>query len=93
MIPYVFLSKGINKLFSQVDEDDEQFDDIYDEGRPIVPQIEEYAKAHSIELDKKGWKVELAKSAKARIIKSKDIGDAVAIWEKLFKKFITQKKK
>lgn len=93
LIPYVFLSKGINKLFSQVDEDDEQFDDIYDEGRPIVPQIEEYAKAHSIELDKKGWKVELAKSAKARIIKSKDIGDAVAIWEKLFKKFITQKKK
>lgn len=93
LIPYDFLSKGINKLFSQVDEDDEQFDDIYNEGRPIVPQIEEYAKAHSIELDKKGWKVELAKSAKARIIKSKDIGDAVAIWEKLFKKFITQKKK
>lgn len=93
LIPYDFLSKGINKLFSQVDEDDEQFDDIYNEGRPIVPQIEEYAKAHSIELDKKGWKVELAKSAKARIIKSKDIGDAVAIWEKLFKKFMTQKKK
>lgn len=93
LIPFEFLRKGINKLFNDVDEDEEQFDDVYDENRPLIPQIEDYAKAHSVELDKKGWKVELAKSAKARILKSKDLGDSIEAWEKLFKKFTSQKKK
>ena len=90
IIPYALLSRGINRIFLIVE--DEAFEDIYDSTLPILPQIEGFAKKHSIEL-KHGWKVELAKSAK-QVLKNKkkaDIDEETrTTWVNLFKKFETQ---
>lgn len=72
LIPIEFLKKGIGKLFENIDEDEDQFEDVYDESKPIIPQIEEFAKSNGIELEH-GYKVQLAKTAKIRILKAKGI--------------------
>lgn len=87
MIPYALLSRGIDRLFMTVE--DETFEDIYNADLPILPQIESFAQKYSIEL-KKGWKVELAKSAKQALKNKKksDIDNAVVTkWTNLFNKF------
>lgn len=90
LIPFEFLKKGINKLFESIDEDDDQFEDVYDKSKPIIPQIEEFAKSNGIELEH-GYKVQLAKTTKARILKSREIeADIIKSWKKLFDKFITK---
>ena len=87
IIPYALLSRGIERLFLTVE--DETFEDIYDSSLPILPQIEGFAKKYSIEL-KKGWKVELAKSAK-QLLKNKKNGDideeTKTKWVNLFNQF------
>lgn len=88
LIPIEFLKKGIGKLFENIDEDEDQFEDVYDESKPIIPQIEEFAKSNGIELEH-GYKVQLAKTAKVRISKAKGIdAEIIKSWEKLFNKFI-----
>lgn len=81
------LSRGIDRLFLTVE--DETFEDAYDSTRPVLPQIEAFAKKHSIE-PKQGWKVELAKSVK-QLLKNKkttDIDEETKTkWVNLFKKF------
>lgn len=47
---------------------DDEFKDEYQAGQPMVGQIEAYAQRYGITLER-GWKVELAKLAKDRIIK------------------------
>lgn len=90
LIPLEFLLKGINKLFENVDEDDDQFEDVYDKTKPIIPQIEEYAKSNGIELAH-GYKVQLAKTAKTKILKAKEIdGETIKVWKALFDKFKTK---
>lgn len=90
LIPIEFLKKGIGKLFENIDEDEDQFEDVYDESKPIIPQIEEFAKSNGIELEH-GYKVQLAKIAKVRILKAKGIdAEIIKSWEKLFNKFITK---
>ena len=88
MIPYALLSRGIDRMFSTVE--DETFEDVYTANLPILPQVEAFAKKHSIEL-KKGWKVELAKVAKQALQNKKksDINeDVLTKWVALFKKFV-----
>ena len=88
IIPYSLLSKGIDRLFLMVE--DESFGDIYNSSLPILPQIEAFAAKHSIELDKRGWKVEVAKAAKQALKnKKKDAIDKEFVdkWVKLFEKF------
>ena len=90
LIPIEFLKKGIGKLFENIDEDEDQFEDVYDESKPIIPQIEEFAKSNGIELEH-GYKVQLAKITKVRILKAKGIdAEIIKSWEKLFNKFITK---
>ena len=70
--------------------EDETFGDIYNSALPILPQIEAFASKHSIELDKRGWKVEVAKAAKQAIKNKKkdDINkDFIDKWVKLFEQF------
>ena len=81
-IPYKMLEKGILKLFNNLDEEDE-FEP--DDNKPIIDQIEGFAKAHGMELAK-GWKVELAKKAKKQIINSKTF-EKEDFWVEIFKKF------
>lgn len=87
IVPFELLRKGIDRLFITIE--DAQFEEVYDNSQPILPQIEAFAKAHDIELDK-GWKVTLAKSAKQALkSKTKDgIEDAyIDFWSKLFEHF------
>lgn len=87
IIPITLLQRGINKLFNQVEE--ENFEDVYKEGQPILPQLEAFAKKHNVEL-KLGWKVELAKTVKAALkLKTKaQIDEPIRdVWVSLFKKF------
>lgn len=90
LIPLDFLIKGINKLFEGLDDEEDQFEDVYDKSKPIIPQIEEFAKSNGIELEH-GYKVQLAKAAKTRILKTKDIdAETIKVWKNLFDKFITK---
>ena len=47
---------------------DVQFEEEYKAGAPIIPQIEEWAKRHDVVLQKPGWKVELAKRIKKKLL-------------------------
>lgn len=86
IIPYELAKKHIFKLFNSVENDD--FDDVYSKNLPLVPQIEEFAEKHFVNLEK-GWKVDMAKSAKI-ILKNKSKNDIeeyyILIWKTLFEK-------
>ena len=84
MMPYSLLEKGISHLFIMVE--DESLDEAYDETKPIVPQIEKFASENDIELPA-GWKVDLAKSAKQRLLGKKvpSFDEKYReMWQKLF---------
>jgi predicted ATP-dependent endonuclease of OLD family len=63
------------------------FEDEYKTGTPIVPQIDAWAKRHGVVLQKPGWKVELAKRVKKKLLDGGAAGVPVPIvekWTKLF---------
>lgn len=87
LIPPKLMFRQINRLFRDVE--DELFEDIFAEGQAIVPQAEQFAERHSIQLDK-GWKVDVAKGVKQQFQKGKsDIvpDEYMSKWLCLFKKF------
>jgi len=55
---------------------------------PIVPQIEAYARENGIELSQ-GWKVDLAREVKRRLIKDADKLEESILdrWAQLFERF------
>ncbi len=69
---------------------EEEFSDVVVSGKPIVPQIEAYAKKHSLTLED-GWKVKVAERVKERVLQRPDLIDADATvverWQQLFEKF------
>jgi predicted ATP-dependent endonuclease of OLD family len=68
------------------------FGDELKPGQPIVPQIEAWATRHKIELAKPGWKVELAKRVKQRLLAEGPKSAAPEVldrWTKLFAAFQT----
>lgn len=83
IIPLNCLSKAIDKYFRDVDEFD--FEDIYDPAIPLITQIEQNAEKYNIELPI-GYKVELAKAAKSKILKLKENDDVEKqnIWLAIF---------
>lgn len=84
IIPYSLLEKGIRHFFHFVE--DEDFEDEYDDAKPIVNQIEKFASDNNVDLEK-GWKVELAKSAKKALLKAKEekiSSEYIEKWVKLF---------
>ena len=63
-------------------------------GLPIVPQIEAWASRHQVVLQKPGWKVELAKRVKRRLLNDGIKSVAASIveqWARLFEAFQTAK--
>lgn len=84
IIPYKCLDKAINKFFNNIDDFD--FEDSYNEDEPIIPQIEAAATKYSISLPK-GYKIELAKFAKNKILKLTEGHDFESLWAKIFDKF------
>lgn len=86
LFPYSLFEKPLLKLFKVADED---FDEEYDSSKPIVDQIEEFARNNEIVLAS-GWKVELAKAVKIQMQKNKSCVDKETLdnWKELFKKFV-----
>lgn len=64
---------------------DTPFADVAESGKPIVPQIESWAKSQAVPLND-GWKVELAREFKRRALapKTKFEPDVIELWGKLF---------
>lgn len=85
LIPTSLLADVVRRYLRGRDDD---FDEVVVSGKPIVPQIEAFAQNNDLELED-GWKVELAKLTKARLLKSNSkVEEAdLAVWKKLFSRF------
>lgn len=81
LIPFSCLQKSIDKIFRDVDDD--EFEETYSTNKPLLLQIENFAKSHAIALPK-GYKVDLAKAAKPKIISLPAGHDKEDMWIKLF---------
>lgn len=87
MLPPKLMMRQIGRLFRDVE--DEDFEDFFSEGQPIVPQIEAFAKKHDVSLYK-GWKVDVARGVKQQLQKAKTdivLDEYLTKWESLFNKF------
>lgn len=87
LMPVEFLADVVTKYLRGPEDD---FDDVVVSGSPIVSQIEAYAEANQVQLED-GWKVELAKRTKLKLLKSKKAlpgaTDETTAWQKLFAAF------
>ena len=83
LIPVPLMQRQLDRFFRDVEE--ECFQDVYDDTKPIVFQLEAFAQKYDITLEK-SWKVQLAKGVKQQLLNPKTtVTDAaVAKWEKLF---------
>lgn len=83
LLPIDILKKILDRMFQGKEE---YFSDTYKTGMPIIGQIESYAKTNSITLET-GWKVELAKEVKSRLLKAGHTtisSDSLNIWKNIF---------
>lgn len=89
LLPPPFLADMITRYFRK-QPTEEDFSELVEVGQPIVPQVEQYAKENALELEL-GWKVEVAKAAKARLTPTKSINGMNETieqqWVALFEKF------
>lgn len=78
-------SDSIASIIDRTYRCDSYFEDFFDSRKPVVNQIEEWAKNNSLVLNK-GWKVDLAKTFQNRFDKVfEKVDDTLcAIWEKIF---------
>ena len=87
LFPTPFLARIIARRLRGSADAEEYFDEVVEEGEPLIPQVEAYAERHGIELEL-GWKVEVAKTAKTRLLGSRDPmkgqNDLLDVWEELF---------
>lgn len=85
LIPIALIERHVSKLSRGIDE---EFIDLYDETKALLPQVERYFIENDIRLEK-GWKVDLARSIKRDILnpkKARHIGEEIeGFWTKLFK--------
>ncbi|MFK0376960.1 AAA family ATPase [Pandoraea sp. NPDC090278] len=86
LIPHQRFVDGVDRVFRAAEQ---TFSDAALKGKPIVPQVEAWAKREGIELTL-GWKVEVAKRVKT-VSLSKGISDIdidlIERWVRLFAKF------
>jgi energy-coupling factor transporter ATP-binding protein EcfA2 len=90
LFPHDFLIPIINRYLSR--QDIEEFSDEVVENSPIIPQIEAYARKYDIELED-GWKVELAKRVKLRMLKTDPFSSSDAMlkmWQALFTRITSE---
>lgn len=89
LIPPELIARELDRWLR---ESDVPFADEMQTGAPIVPQIEAWAARHNVELAKPGWKVELAKRVKQRMLTEGPgalSSEVMSRWEKLFVAFQT----
>ncbi len=84
LIPHETMANIASRMF----RGEIEFEEVVLPGLPIVPQIEKYATANGIEL-RLGWKVELARSVKQKLVASpeKCPEEILAVWARLFEPF------
>jgi hypothetical protein len=89
LFPTDFLARIIGRYLRGFANPEEYFDDVVDGDGPIVPQVKEYAKQHGIALEL-GWKVDVAKDAKKRVLGANDPmkneDDLLKAWTELFER-------
>lgn len=85
LIPSEAMVRTIDRMFRA----NQFFEDVFDANKPIVDQIEEWAKNNSIILQD-GWKVDLSRNIQNRFEKLFENADNTLIeaWEKLFHKML-----
>src|SRR5690606_30013964 len=77
LFPPGCLARGFGRYLPRPRGLADGFEDVVTAGQPIMPQVEAYAAAHSIELEE-GWKVEVAKRVKARLLAATPERDPMA---------------
>ena len=86
LIPQQQFADAVDRIFRQADQ---RFADFVAEGKPVVPQVEAWAKTECIELHL-GWKVDVAKRVKASMLVkgTKDLDvRLIERWVELFEAF------
>lgn len=84
LMPVDMIIKAVDAVFRAADK---PFVDVCKTGAAIVPQIESWAARNNVTLEL-GWKVEVAKRVKQRILDGAAIDDNIlAVWSKVFGKF------
>ena len=84
LLPADMIVKAVDVVFRAADK---PFADVYKAASAIVPQIESWAARNSVTLEL-GWKVEVAKRVKQRILDGAAVDDPIAaVWEKVFERF------
>ena len=88
LFPQDFLSRILSRYMPRPSDIDIDFEDLVKPGTPIIPQVEQYAADNGIKLEL-GWKVEVAKRAKAALLTGRyDIDEKTkGLWSKLFLTF------
>ena len=85
-------TKLIANVASKMFRGEEDFEDSFDNKTAIIPQIEKYCNDNSIEIPK-GWKVDLARQVKSKMIKEKYLSDIsesqIERWTKIFNSWIS----
>lgn len=74
-----------SKFLPRPEEVEEEFEDIFETGKPICDQIESYSEKHGIQLEK-GWKVRLATTIKQEILRGR--GRAINVDDEEFEKIV-----
>lgn len=77
--------QSLIKLIDKKYRAENDFEDVYIDGKPIVDQIEDWAKKENVILEK-GWKVDIARDLQNKFEKSFDRVDKkyLEIWKKVF---------
>jgi len=84
LMPSEMVVKAVDAVFRAADK---PFVDIHKAGSAIVPQVESWAARNNVTLEL-GWKVEVAKRVKQRILDGAAVDDkTIELWEKVFEKF------
>lgn len=86
ILPVPLLIQVLDRLVRRADRD---FDDCYEQGKPIVPQIKVWANEEGLDLPD-DWKVQLALGVKAKLLLNpgKHVsGELLDLWTRVFKKF------
>jgi len=90
LFPVDFFARIVTRFLPRPAGLEDDFSDVVKQDVPIITQIEAYTNKNEIELIK-GWKVELSKLIKKRLISGRDTIEEsfkyIDIWKKLFLKF------
>ena len=86
LVPAEIIVKLVDRM---IREPENSLESRHDATKPIVPQVEAWAKEGGATLEK-GWKVELAKRVKRALLDGAPVSEAtLEIWRRLFERFQT----